>query len=266
VHLICFNALIVYFIQPIELENNKIIMNTEENIIVSVVIPIKNEEENAIKLAEELNVAMNQQPWEWECIWIDDGSTDKSNELLSKLSTQDQHHKIITFVENAGQSAAFHAGFHAAKGKIIATIDGDRQNDPADIPLVVEKILTEDWDMVNGYRATRQDNQMRKLASKIGNGVRNAVTGKTVRDVGCSTRAFKRECVQELPCFKGMHRFLPTFVSMKGYKITEIPVNHRQRELGTSKYTTWNRMWVGIADVMGVRWLRKRAFNYQIKK
>lgn len=142
----------------------------------------------------------------------------------------------------------------------------DRQNDPTDIPLVVGKILSEDWDMVNGYRATRNDNWWRKMVSRIGNGVRNAVTGKTVRDVGCSTRAFKRECVQELPRFKGMHRFLPTFVSMMGYKITEIPVNHRQRELGTSKYTTWNRMWVGIADVTGVFWLRKRAFSYRIKK
>ncbi len=241
-------------------------MNSNNHIDLSVVIPIKNEEENAILLAEELNVALESQSWEWECIWIDDGSTDKSNEILTALSQKDKHHKLITFEENAGQSAAFHAGFHAADGKIIATIDGDRQNDPTDIPLVVGKILSEDWDMVNGYRATRNDNWWRKMVSRIGNGVRNAVTGKTVRDVGCSTRAFKRECVQELPRFKGMHRFLPTFVSMMGYKITEIPVNHRQRELGTSKYTTWNRMWVGIADVTGVFWLRKRAFSYRIKK
>ncbi len=241
-------------------------MNTSNYTDISVVIPIKNEEENALLLAEEVNNAFKSQSWEWECIWIDDGSTDKSNEILTAISEKNPRHKLITLEENAGQSAAFHAGFHAAKGKIIATIDGDRQNDPADIPLVVEKIISEDWDMVNGYRATRNDNWWRKMVSKIGNGVRNAVTGKTVRDVGCSTRAFKRECVQELPRFKGMHRFLPTFVSMQGFKITEIPVNHRQRELGTSKYTTWNRMWVGIADVTGVLWLRKRAFNYRIKK
>ena len=241
-------------------------MTTNNNIDISIIIPIMNEEENIIVLAEELNSAFKTKSWEWECLWIDDGSTDKSNRILTALSEQDPHHTLITFEKNAGQSAAFHAGFHAAKGKIIATIDGDRQNDPADLPIVADKILSEDWDMVNGYRATRQDNWIRKMVSKIGNGVRNAVTGKTVRDVGCSTRAFKRECVQELPCFKGMHRFLPTFISMKGYNITEIPVNHRQRELGTSKYTTWNRMWVGIADVTGVLWLRKRAFNYRIKK
>ncbi|MCK5528814.1 MAG: glycosyltransferase family 2 protein [Kiritimatiellae bacterium] len=241
-------------------------MNSDKNIIVSVVIPIMNEEDNVIPLAKELDSAFSKQQWEWECLWIDDGSTDQSNELLSSLAKDCPHHKLITFEKNAGQSAAFHAGFHAAKGEIIATIDGDRQNDPADIPLVVEKIISEDWDMVNGYRATRQDNWMRKMVSKVGNGVRNMVTGKTVRDVGCSTRAFKRECVQELPRFKGMHRFLPTFVSMMGYRITEIPVNHRQRPLGTSKYTTWNRMWVGIADVTGVLWLRKRAFNYRTKK
>jgi dolichol-phosphate mannosyltransferase len=241
-------------------------MPIEQKIIVSVVIPIKNEEENAKLLAEELNLALAPQGWGWECIWIDDGSTDKSNAILTALGEQDSRHRLVTFEENAGQSAAFHAGFKTANGKIIATIDGDRQNDPADIPLVVKKILSDGWDMVNGYRATREDDWIRKFASKIGNGVRNAVTGKTVRDVGCSTRAFKSICVQDLPCFKGMHRFLPTFVSMQGYKITEIAVNHRQRELGTSKYTTWNRMWVGIADVLGVLWLRKRAFSYQIKK
>ena len=241
-------------------------MNSDKNIIVSVVIPIMNEEDNVIPLAKELDAAFESKSWKWECLWIDDGSTDNSNSLLTELNISTPHHKLITFEKNSGQSAAFHAGFHAAEGKIIATIDGDRQNDPADIPLVVEKILDEDWDMVNGYRATRNDNWWRKLVSKVGNGVRNAVTGKTVRDVGCSTRAFKRECVQELPRFKGMHRFLPTFVNMLGYKITEIPVNHRQRELGTSKYTTWNRMWVGIADVTGVLWLRKRAFSYRIKK
>ena len=243
-------------------------MNGENSDIItlSLVIPIKDEEENILALAGEVNTALEDAGWNWECLWIDDGSTDKSLEILISLANKNSHHRFISFAENAGQSAAFHAGFHNAAGRIIATIDGDRQNDPADIVRVTEKILNEDWDMVNGYRAERQDNWIRKIVSKIGNGVRNAVTGKTVRDVGCSTRAFKRECVQELPRFKGMHRFLPTFVSMLGYRITEIPVNHRQRLEGKSKYTTWNRMWVGIADVLGVLWLRKRAFNYRIKK
>ncbi len=241
-------------------------MKNNSKIDVSIVIPIMNEEENASPLAKEVNDAFKNSDLIWECIWIDDGSTDASNKILAELAQNDSHHKLITFEENAGQSAAFHAGFHAANGNIIATIDGDRQNDPADIPVLIEKIINSDWDMVNGYRAKRQDNWIRKFVSKIGNGVRNAITGKTVRDVGCSTRAFKRECVQELPCFKGMHRFLPTLVQMKGYRITEVPVNHRQRELGKSKYTTWNRMWVGIADVLGVLWLRKRAFHYRIKQ
>ncbi len=235
---------------------------------ISIIIPIKDEEDNIRPLAEELSEAFNNFQWNWECIWIDDGSKDNSLNIIEAISKEDNHHKFIAFEKNSGQSAALWAGFLEAKGEIIATIDGDGQNDPADLPRLIELLITssDKWDMVNGYRAKRQDNIIRKIASKIGNGMRNLITGKTVRDVGCSTRAFKRECVKYLPLFKGMHRFLPTLVAMQGYKLTEVPVNHRPRKRGISKYTINNRLWVGIADLFGVFWLRKRLFHFKIKK
>lgn len=231
---------------------------------VSIVIPIKDEAENIAVLADELTEVMNRSSWSWECIWVDDGSTDSSLANILKVAGSDPHHRFISFDRNRGQSAAFWAGFREARGAVIATMDGDGQNDPSDIPRLVDLIRSGRMDMANGYRARRQDSALRRLASKIANGFRNAVTGKTVRDVGCSTRAFKRDCVANLPAFKGMHRFLPTLVAMQGFTLGELPVNHRPRIKGTSKYTINNRLWVGLIDTLGILWLRKRAFRYVI--
>lgn len=233
---------------------------------VSVIIPIKDEAKNIEPLAKELREVLDQQVWHWECIWVDDGSTDQSLLMLERLSLEDLRHSYISFEKNAGQSAAFWAGFQAAKGEIIVTIDGDGQNDPSDIPLLVEMIQYSESDMVNGYRSKRRDNFVRKVASRIANNFRNWVTGKTVRDVGCSTRAFRRECVKCLPHFKGLHRFLPTLVNMQGFRLSEVPVNHRPRMHGKTKYTINSRLWVGLADTFGVLWLRKRFFHYKIIK
>ncbi len=231
---------------------------------VSIVVPVKDEAESIEALAKEVSAAMNRQPWSWECLWIDDGSTDATLSILKRIAETDPHHRYITFERNAGQSAAFCAGFKDARGDVIATVDGDGQNDPADIPALVELVRSGKTDMANGYRAKREDGVVRKIASRVANTARNWITGKTVRDVGCSTRAFRRECVADLPHFAGMHRFLPTLVAMQGGSISELPVSHRPRLRGKSKYSINNRLWVGLFDLFGVYWLRRRGFRYKI--
>jgi len=245
---------------------NSISATKLDNLTVSVIIPLKDEGECIEPLANELTGALDRQPWSWECIWVDDGSKDESLLKLKRLVQEDRRHCYVSFANNAGQSAAFWAGFREAKGEILATIDGDGQNDPSDICRLVEMIQSGKVDMVNGYRFKRKDSLARRLSSRIANAFRNAVTGKTVRDVGCSTRAFRHQCVQRIPQFKGMHRFLPTLVAMQGYLVTEVPVNHRPRLRGKTKYTINNRLWVGLIDAFGVLWLQRRGFHYRINK
>ncbi|MFP5213621.1 MAG: glycosyltransferase family 2 protein [Acidobacteriota bacterium] len=231
---------------------------------LSVIIPIKDEEDNIDSLARELNQAMGEESW--ECIWVNDGSSDRSLSILERLHESDERHRFISFERNAGQSAAFFAGFKEARGAIFAVIDGDGQNDPADIPRLVELVRSGQVDMANGYRQKRKDNLVRKVASKVANGFRNKMLGETVRDVGCSTRAFRRECASDLPRFAGMHRFLPDLVAMRGFRLGEYPVNHRPRLRGKSKYGINNRLWVGLLDVLGVLWLKRRGFSYSIAR
>ncbi len=232
----------------------------------SIVIPLKDEEENVEFLAREIEEAMASYGNVWECIWVDDGSTDSTLYILQKLHRDSGHHHYISFKKNAGQSAALFAGFKRARGEILITLDGDGQNDPQDIPRLIEELESKGVDMVNGYRAKRRDNLIRRISSKIGNGMRNLITGKTVRDVGCSSRAFRKKCIDALIPFKGMHRFLPTLIHYQGYTWVEIPVNHRPRNRGTSKYGILNRLWVGILDLFGVWWIRIRRFSYSIHK
>jgi dolichol-phosphate mannosyltransferase len=234
------------------------------NIDISIIIPVKDEAENIEALASEITGVMEQQAWAWECIWVDDGSTDHSRLLLKKLAAVDRHHRYLAFERNAGQSAAFWAGFTHARGAILVTMDGDGQNDPADIPCLVVMVRSGQTDMAHGYRRKREDNVVRKFASRIANGFRNWITGKTVRDVGCSTRALRRECVEWLPPFAGMHRFLPNLIRLHGFRLAEVPVNHRPRLKGRSKYTISNRLWVGLVDTFGVLWFSRRAFQYRI--
>lgn len=238
----------------------------DQDIDVSVIIPVKNEAGNIPQLAAEIDAVMNQLDWEWECLWIDDGSTDESLSALESVVQENPHHRCLSFAQNAGQSAALWAGFRESGGRFLITLDGDGQNDPADIPRLMTALLRDSADMVNGYRKRRKDNWVRKLSSKVANGFRNLTTGNTVRDTGCSTRALRRECVEHLPNFKGMHRFLPTLVRMGGFRITEVPVNHRPRAHGKTKYSINNRLWVGLYDIFGVMWLQQRAFRYEIRR
>jgi dolichol-phosphate mannosyltransferase len=227
----------------------------------TVVIPVKNEETNIATLAAEITAAFADAPFPWDVLWIDDGSTDGSLGVMKGLGAP---HRWISFTRNCGQSAAFIAGFRHARGEWVGTLDGDGQNDPRDLRRQLDHALATKVDMCNGIRAKRQDNFVRKLSSKIGNGTRNLITGRTVTDVGCSTRVVRRTAVIDLPFFHGNHRFLPVLVAMKGHPWAEIPVNHRPRASGTSKYGVLNRAFSGLRDCFGVRWLTSRNRNWAV--
>jgi len=169
--------------------------------LVSIIIPVKDEGENILSLAAEIRNALAPHGWGWECVWVDDGSQDDTLPQLRSLYTRDPRHIYVSFDRNHGQTAAMLAGWRTARGQIPATMDGDGQNYPADLPAMIERILTNQADMVNGVRVLRQDNWRRKLSSRIGNGFRNWLTHERVTDVGCSIRAFRRECVAMFPPF-----------------------------------------------------------------
>jgi dolichol-phosphate mannosyltransferase len=226
---------------------------------LSIIIPVMNEEENIAALAEEINAALQSLELRWECLWIDDGSTDTTLLEIDALCQRDARHQFLSHDGNHGQSMALYSGFQYARGAIMATLDGDGQNDPGDIPLLIDRLLEEDADMVNGWRRTRKDGLIRRLSSRLANRFRNWLTRDQVRDVGCSMRVFHRRCVQRIPVFNGMHRFLPTLVRIAGCsRIVEMPVHHRPRMQGRTKYGINNRLWRGLIDTLSVRWMRSR--------
>lgn len=226
---------------------------------LSIVVPVKDEAPNVIHLADEIDAALTGEMLAWECVWVDDGSTDGTTDLLRRLARTREPHRVLILDRNYGQSAALAEGFSRSRGRWLAMLDGDGQNDPADLPALIAKIRESGADMVNGYRATRRDNWLRKISSRIANGTRNRLTRESIRDVGCSLRILKRECVADLLVYKGMHRFLPTLVRLKGYThIAEVPVNHRPRERGTAKYGVSNRLFVGLMDCYAVWWMQRR--------
>jgi dolichol-phosphate mannosyltransferase len=225
---------------------------------VSVVVPLYNEEENAPILQAELASALTGLAH--EIIFVDDGSTDRTVACL----TSAPEIRILQFEKNAGQSAAIYAGANAARGAIVVLIDGDLQNDPADIPRLLAEI-ERGADLVCGYRAQRKDTLVKRLTSWIANFVRSRFTRDGVRDTGCTLKAMRRECVRTLVPFKGMHRFIPALVKGAGYRLVEIPVNHRVRRFGTSKYGLGNRAVRATVDMFGVRWLLSRQLTYRLK-
>jgi dolichol-phosphate mannosyltransferase len=233
---------------------------------LSVIVPVKNEAQNIDKLAGEIGAVMRANSWKWECIWIDDGSTDNTLTELQRINARDGHHQFLVLPFNYGQSAALSAGFRRARGKIFVTLDGDRQNDPSDIPGMIELLYKNDAEMVIGWRQKRKDNLVKRISSRIANGFRNWATNEQVRDVGCSLRVFHRRCLDRIPVFKGMHRFIPTLARLGGCtKIIEIPVNHRPREHGQTKYGINDRLWVGLIDTLAVKWMKARMISPQVK-
>jgi dolichol-phosphate mannosyltransferase len=233
---------------------------------LSVVFPVYNEEENIPLLLGEIARALDPTPWSYEMIAVDDGSQDRSLEVLRGLRTTYPTLRVLTFEKNSGQTAALDAGWRAAAGKYVVSLDADLQNDPADIPAMVRKLEGENVDMVIGVRVNRHDTWSRKMQSRIGNGVRNWLTHDRITDTGCSLKLVKREAVERVKLFTGMHRFLPTLVRMQGYRVVEMPVNHRARQYGVSKYGAMNRAFRGLVDCMAVRWMGKRMLTYHVSE
>jgi dolichol-phosphate mannosyltransferase len=239
----------------------------DNNCLISIIVPVMNEVDNIVPLANEITAVMEGTRWRWECVWIDDFSSDGTGDKLREFCRADLRHKVFFHEKNYGQSAALASGFRKAEGDIFVTLDGDGQNDPGSIPAVVKKLITEQADLVNGRRKNRADNLIRKISSRIGNGFRNILTGEKISDVGCALRAFRRECTFNVPVFRGMHRYFPTLVRISGYgKILEEPVNHRPRERGRTKYGISNRLWVGIADTIAVCWMKRRMVFPRIEE
>jgi glycosyltransferase involved in cell wall biosynthesis len=231
-----------------------------ESVSLSVVIPVYNEAENVTPLVERVWAALASWPRDFEIVFVDDGSTDATLVKLRRAQERDSRIRIAHFGRNLGQTAAMAAGFRLARGRAIVTLDGDLQNDPAEIPRLVE--MLKDWDCVCGIRVRRQDSWWKRLSSRIGNGFRNWVTGDNVVDTGCTLKAFRRECMERLELYRGMHRFLPTLLKMRGYRVTQVPVSHYPRLHGKTKYGTWGRMMKGLADVLAVRWMKKNRIDY----
>jgi glycosyltransferase involved in cell wall biosynthesis len=226
---------------------------------VSVIVPLYNEEENVPILQAELRAALRGVDHEF--IFVDDGSADRTVERIEAAPNL----RVIRFEKNAGQSAAIYAGLQAARGAILVLMDGDLQNDPADIPKLVGEV-SRGPDLVCGYRAQRRDTRVKRLTSRIANAVRSRYTKDGVRDTGCTLKAMRRECVGALVPFKGMHRFIPALIKDAGYRLVEIPVNHRPRRFGQTKYGLGNRAVRATIDMFGVRWLLSRRLNYKIRQ
>ncbi len=236
-------------------------LNAVTNPLLSVVIPVRNEVAAIATLAREITTAFAPVDYDIEIVWVDDGSTDGTIDKLRQLTSP---HRFIRFEHNCGQSAALLAGIINVQSEWVATLDGDGQNDPADLPKLFAKARAESIDLINGIRSQRHDNWLRRFSSRIANVVRTLLTGTAVHDIGCSTRVARRSSLMSLPRFDGMHRFLPTLVRMQGGRIGELPVNHRPRTTGRSKYGIGNRLFRGIRDVLGVRWLITRQRPWHI--
>lgn len=233
----------------------------------SVVIPIKDERDNLVPLTEQLLKVLaareESRMASFEILYVDDGSSDGSSDLLDRLAAQHAEVKVLHFDRNYGQSAAFDAGFRHSTGSIVITMDGDLQNDPADIASLLPFLRTHD--LVCGWRTNRHDNLVRKISSRVANAVRSAVTGDRVHDTGCSLKIFRRAVVDQLQLFNGMHRFFPALALMHGFTVTEVPVRHYPRAHGVSKYGVGNRLFKGIYDLVAVRWMQSRVLRYKYR-
>lgn len=234
---------------------------------ISVVIPIKDERDNLTPLTDQLMKVLEAREESrtapFEIIYVDDGSTDGSSEIMDRLAAEHEPVTVLHFDRNYGQSAGFDAGFKHATGALVATLDGDLQNDPADIATLLPYSKT--YDLVCGWRTNRHDSPVRKISSRIANAVRSFVTGDHVHDTGCSLKLFRRCVVERLQLFTGMHRFFPALALMHGFTVTEVPVRHHPRTHGVSKYGVGNRLFKSLYDLLAVRWMQTRCLRYQLR-
>jgi glycosyltransferase involved in cell wall biosynthesis len=237
-----------------------------ENPYLSLVIPCYNEEENVNVLLDRVNGAMAQLGRPFEVLLIDDGSTDSTPKLLAEGMLKYPWLRVLRMEKNGGQSAAFEAGFEAARGELIATIDADLQNDPEEIPRLVPMLDEQKVDMITGWRKDRKDTNFRRWQSRQANRIRNWVTEETVVDSASSLKVYRAHAVKGMKLFRGAHRYFPTLVKMRGYTVFETPVKHSPRHAGTAKYGFGNRAFVGIYDLIGVRWMKKRYLRYAFRE
>lgn len=230
----------------------------------SVVIPLKNEEDNVRELIDELVPVMEGLKEPWEIICIDDGSTDHTLSLLLQLAGQHSGLRILSFDKNYGQSSAFDAGFKAAKGEYVITMDGDLQNDPHDIPNLL--FIAEHADLVCGQRIKRRDPWSKRILSRLGNAVRSRFCSDGMKDTNCSLKIFRAACLRKIKMYQGMHRFLPALFKIEGFTVVAVAVNHRERKHGKTKYNLFNRSFNTIADMLAVRWMQKRHLKYRFDR
>ncbi len=232
--------------------------------LVSVVVPVYNEEENVPLLAERIHDTFRGLPdYDYEALFVNDGSTDGTRAAIDTAHAVDERVRPVHLVANRGQSAAVVAGMRHARGEYILTLDGDLQNDPCDFPKMLELLKTHDC--VCGYRAKRNDNWVRKMSSKIGNGAREAILKDGIRDAGCGSKGFRRRCIEHIVPFNGAHRYIAVMMRAAGMTIAECEVTHHPRVHGVSKYGISNRLWRGIYDLIGVSWLKKRYVTFQVE-
>ena len=237
---------------------------TAASIDLSIVIPVYNEEENLPLLWPELRGVLEPLGLAFEVIFVDDGSRDRSAEIIRGFRETDGRVRLVRLKANAGETAANDAGFKAARGRWVVVMDADLQNDPHDIPKLIGAL--DRWDAATGWRVEREkgDSIVRRISSRVANRIRNAISDETIQDSGCTFRAFRRECLRDLVLYRGFHRFIPTLLKMRGYRVVEVPVNHRPRRFGTSKYGIMNRAFVAFADLLVVRWMKNRMLRYEV--
>ena len=229
---------------------------------VSIVLPVYNERDSLPVLWTELEPVLKQCPGTVEVLIVDDGSSDGSADIARDLTHADPRVRLVRLAANAGLTAALLAGFAAARGEHVVTMDSDLQYDPADIPRLLA--LLDRYDAALGYRGRRDDPWLKRLSSRIANSVRRAVLGDDIRDSACTLRAMRRQCMAAIAPYHGMHRFVPTLLGQAGFRTIEVEVSHRPRRHGTSKYGVRNRALRGFVDLLAVRWLRSRRVAYTV--
>jgi glycosyltransferase involved in cell wall biosynthesis len=231
---------------------------------LSIVVPVFDEEESLPLLWTELREVLDRLGLAFEVVFVDDGSRDLSAEIIRGFREADPRVRLVRLKENRGETAATDAGFKAARGQRIVVMDADLQNDPRDIPTLLSHL--DHWDAATGWRVQRAqgDGLVRRVSSRIANQFRNWVSDESIHDSGCTFRAFRRECLRGLVLYRGFHRFIPTLLKMRGYRVIEVPVSHRPRRFGRSKYGVLNRAAVAFADLLAIRWMKARLLRYEV--
>jgi len=232
-------------------------------VLISMIVPAYNEADNLDALIARVAQAIQEVTDAWELIIVNDASMDATDRILGDWQARQPHLRVLKLRQRSGQTAALAAGFQHARGTFIATLDADLQNDPADIPALLDRVRTGHCDMATGWRRIRQDNWLRRVSSRVANSVRNRLTGETIHDSACGLKVFRRSCLSAVKLYDGMHRFLPTLFRIEGFRVEQVPVHHHPRAAGTAKYGVSNRLFKALRDALAVRWMKQRTLHFQ---